>query len=277
MEDIYFFIFLALIFGGAIAGSFAGLLGIGGSILLVPLQFYLLTKIGYPPDIALKVSIATSLFFTFPTSFSSAYNHSKKSTVLWNKAILMGLFGFSFSFLGAYIASFLNAAYLSVIFGIVVLGASLKFISSRERDENVNEMSQNPLLFAFCGSVMGLLSGLTGIGGGLVLIPLVIFLVKMPLRNAVGTSSATIIFTAFGGVLSYIVNGIGIVGLPPYSFGYINLLMWITLTIPGIIMATVSAKFFHRVNPKSVKIIFSALTFLVGIGMIVKGILLHLG
>jgi len=277
MDEIYIPVLAALIIGGAAAGTFAGLLGIGGSILLVPLQFYLLTQIGYPPDVALKVSIATALFFTFPTSFSSAYSHSKtKGTVLWNKAVLMGIFGFSFSFLGAYIASFLHAASLSVIFGIVVLGASLKFMSARQKESD-SEMSRNPFLFAFCGAVMGLLAGLTGIGGGLVLIPLVTFLIKMPIRQAVGTSSATIIFTAFGGVLSYIINGIDAVGLPPYSLGYINLLMWTALVIPGVLMATASAKLSHRINPKYVKVLFSLITFLVGIGMILKGFFLWVG
>jgi len=273
MEFDILFIFL-LILGGATAGTFAGILGIGGSIFLVPLQFYLLTRAGYPPDVALKVSIATSLFFTFPTSFSSAYNHSKKKTVLWNKAVLMGLFGFSFSFIGAYIASFLDAAYLSIVFGLVVLSASLKFIFGRSDTDEPDAMSQNPILFAFCGAVMGLLAGLTGIGGGLVLIPLITVVIKMPLRQAVGTSSATIIFTALGGVLSYILNGIDAIGLPPYSFGYINLIMWTALVIPGVLMAAVSAKHFHRLNQKYVKAVFSLVTFLVGVGMISKGILL---
>ena len=273
MEFDILFISL-LILGGATAGTFAGILGIGGSIFLVPLQFYLLTRAGYPPDIALKVSIATSLFFTFPTSFSSAYNHSKRNTVLWNKAILMGLFGFSFSFLGAYIASFLDAAYLSIIFGLVVLSASLKFIIGRSDPEESGVMSQDPILFAFCGAAMGLLAGLTGIGGGLVLIPLITFVIKMPLRQAVGTSSATIIFTALGGVLSYILNGIDATGLPPYSFGYINSIMWIALVIPGVLMAAVSAKYFHRLNQKYVKAVFSLVTFVVGVGMILKGVLL---
>ena len=262
-----------LILGGLVAGTFSGLIGIGGSIFLVPLQFYLLTRAGYDPDIALKVSIATGLFFTFPTSSSSAYNHSKKKTVLWNKAILMGIFGFFFSFLGAHIASFLNAGYLSVIFGIVVLGASLIFLTSRSISEE-SKMSKNPILFAFCGAVMGLLAGLTGIGGGLILILLVTFLIKMPLRNAVGTSSATIIFTAFGGVLSYIINGMGVDGLPPFSFGYVNLFMWVALVVPGIFMAAVGAKYFHYLNPKYVKAVFSLVTFLVGISMILKGITL---
>lgn len=274
LEFVILLFFAALFIGGMVAGSFSGMLGIGGSILLVPLQFYLLTRLGYPPDIALKTGIATALFFTLPTSLSSAYSHSKRDSVLWKKALLMGVFGFLFSFVGAYVATFLNAAHLSILFGLVVLGASLKFTAARRANEDLSLMSNRTILFALCGAGMGIVSGLTGIGGGLVLIPLVIFLVKMPLRQAIGTSSATIIFTSFGGVISYILNGIGIEGLPPFSFGYVNLAMWLALAVPGVLFAAAGARTSHRINQKYVRGAFTVITFLVGIGMILKGILL---
>lgn len=274
MEFMSLLFILALIVGGAVAGSFAGLLGIGGSILLVPLQFYLLTAIGFPPDIAIKTAIATALFFTLPTSLSSAYSHSKRGNVFWKKSFFMGFFGFLFSFIGAYIASYLNAAYLSVIFGIVVLIASLKVTSGKNSNEDPEKAAGHFLLYALCGSAMGLVSGLTGIGGGLILVPLLIFWLNVPLRQAIGTSSATIIFTASGGVVSYIINGIGIAGLPPYSAGYINLVMWAALVIPGVLCSWFSAGNAYRVNQKHVRILFSAVTFLVGTGMILKGLLM---
>lgn len=274
LEPIYLFVLLALTIGGAVAGFFAGLLGIGGSILLVPLQFYLLTQLGYPPDAAIKVAIATALFFTLPTSVSSAYSHSKRNNVLWKKAIFMGIFGFLTSSVGAYIASYLHASYLSVIFGLVVLGASLKVTSGKGVNEDPDKSADHMLSYALCGAVMGLVAGLTGIGGGLILVPMLMFWMKVPLRQAVGTSSATIIFTAFGGILTYILNGADVAGLPPYSIGYVNLAMWIFLVIPGILFSTVIARNAHRINQKYARGLFSAITFLVGIGMIVKGLFL---
>ena len=273
MEFISLYFILLLIAGGAVAGSFAGLLGIGGSVFLVPLQFYLLTQLGYPPDIAIKTAIATALFFTLPTSMNSAYSHSGRGNVLWKKALFMGIFGCLFSFIGAYIAAYLNAAYLSVIFGVVVLGASLKFTSGKGANEDPEKATGHLRLYALCGAVMGLIAGLTGIGGGLILVPLLVFWMNVPLRQAIGTSSATIILTASGGIISYIINGIGIVGLPPYSVGYINLIMWISLVIPGVLFAGFCAKNAHRVNQKHVRTLFFAITFMVGIGMILKGLL----
>jgi len=277
LEFISLYFILLLIAGGAVAGSFAGLLGIGGSVLLVPLQFYLLTSLGYPPDIAIKTAIATALFFTLPTSLNSAYNHSQRGNVFWKKALFMGIFGCLFSFIGAYIAVYLNAAILSVIFGVVVLGASFKFTSGKSAHEDPKKAADSLLLYALCGVVMGQVAGLTGIGGGLILVPLLVFWLNVPLRPAIGTSSATIILTAAGGVVSYIINGIGVAGLPPSSFGYVNLIMWISLTVPGILLAGFSAKNAHRINQKHVRSMFSVITFLVGIGMILKGFLILKG
>ncbi|MDY0266586.1 MAG: sulfite exporter TauE/SafE family protein [Methanimicrococcus sp.] len=273
MDPSFFLFIIALLIGGAVAGSLSGILGIGGSIFLVPLQFSLLTKMGYAPDIALKVSIATSLFFMLPTSFSSAYGHSKRKAVLWNKAFLMGTVGFLFSFVGAYIASLLNAAVLSIFFGSVVFLMSFKFYFSKGGGEKPGEISSNFFLYVFCGMLMGLLSGLTGIGGGLILIPLLLFFAKIPLRKAVGTSSATIIFTSLGGIVSYIFHGFGVSGLPPYSLGYVNLLMWICLVIPGVMFAWSITNYSHKINVKYVRSAFSVFTFVVGLWMILKGVL----
>ena len=272
MEEIYILSVIVLIIGGAVAGIFAGLLGIGGSILLVPLQFYLLTKMGWSPDIAIKVAIATALFFTLPTSLNSAYGHSKGKNVLWKKALLIGSFGFVFSFLGANIASYLNASYLSLIFGIVVLVASLKINSKKGMNEDPEKIVSTPTLYAICGAAMGIIAGLTGIGGGLILVPLLVFAMKVPFRQAVGTSSATIVLTAAGGVIGHIMNGIGMEGLPPYSVGYINLIIWISIVIPGILCSGLSSRYSHKVNQKYIQVLFSGITFLVGIGMIVKGL-----
>jgi Predicted permeases len=272
MDDIYLISILALIIGGAAAGTFAGLLGIGGSILLVPLQFYLLTKMGWPPDVAIKVAIATALFFTLPTSLNSAYGHSKRKNVLWKKALLIGVFGFVFSFIGASVASYLNASSLSLIFGLVVLGASFKINSKKGMNEDPEKIVSSPALYAVCGAAMGIIAGLTGIGGGLILVPLLVFAMKVPFRQAVGTSSATIVLTAAGGVIGHMINGIGMTGLPPYSIGYVNLIIWTAIVIPGILCSGLSSRYSYKVNQKYVQFLFSGITFLVGIGMIVKGL-----
>ncbi|WNY26428.1 sulfite exporter TauE/SafE family protein [Methanolapillus ohkumae] len=269
MEWVYFFL---LFIGGLIAGGFAGMLGLGGAFLMVPLQLFVLTNMGYSPDIAIKVAIATSLAVTLPTALNSSYRHSKKGTVYWKYAALIGTFGFIFSFLSSFVANYLPESFLSVFFGIVVLIAALKTSSYKNVNEDPSQISKNYLLYAVCGAIMGTVSGLTGIGGGIVVIPLMIFILRFPFINAVGTSSATIVFTSMGGIIGYLINGFGATGLPPYSLGYINLLFWFILLVPSLIMSGIGASITHRVNQKYIRYTFSILTFIIGVLMIYKNL-----
>ncbi|MDV0446756.1 hypothetical protein MsAg5_06100 [Methanosarcinaceae archaeon Ag5] len=269
MEYVYF---ILLILGGLIAGSFAGMLGVGGAFLLVPLQFFVLTQMGYDPDVAMKVAIATALAVTLPTALNSAYRHSKKGTVFWKYAALIGTFGFIFSFTSSFIANYLPGSVLSFIFGVVVLAAALRTSSYKDTNEDPANISQNYLKYAACGAIMGTVSGLTGIGGGIVVIPLMIFVLRFPFINAVGTSSATIVFTSMGGIIGYFINGFDIAGLPPYSVGYINILILIILAVPSILMSGVGASITHRVSQKYIRYTFSAVTFVIGVTMIYKSL-----
>ena len=263
-----------LLIGGSVAGTFAGFLGIGGAFILIPFQFHILMELGFPPDISMKTAIATTLCFTFPTAFNSAYNHSKKGTVIWNKAVIIGVSGFISSFIGAYIATFLSAAYLCVIFGVIVLTTSLKIKSAQNVSEGENKISENKIIYILFGMAAGLASGLVGIGGGLILIPLLILLLKFPVRKAVGLSSAAIVFTSAGGVCGYIINGIGVASPIPYSFGYINLVFWTALVIPGVIFSRFGASLSHKTDPKKIQYVFSIVSFLIGSFMIIRGITL---
>jgi uncharacterized membrane protein YfcA len=128
--------------------------------------------------------------------------------------------------------------------------------------------------YMICGMIMGLASGLVGIGGGLILIPLLIFLLKFPMKKAVGSSSAAIVFTSLGGVCGYFINGIGIVSPIPYSFGYINPVFWIALIIPGIIFSKFGVSLSHKSDPKRIRHIFSIVAFLIGSFMLIKGVTL---
>jgi len=267
-----------LLIGGSIAGTFAGFLGIGGAFILIPLQFLILTYMGYPPDIAMKTAIATTLCFTFPIALNSAYNHSKKGTVLWKKSALIGANGFVFSFIGAYIAAFLSAAALSIIFGFIVLATSIKTkTTAKKENEDESRISTNPVSYIICGMLMGLASGLVGIGGGLILIPLMIFLLKFPTRNAVGSSSAAIVFTSAGGVCGYLISGMGIENPIPYAIGYINPVFWVLLFVSGIVFSRFGVSLSHKTDPKKIRHVFSILTFLIGSFMIINGAALWIG
>ncbi|HPK54396.1 MAG TPA: sulfite exporter TauE/SafE family protein, partial [Smithellaceae bacterium] len=131
-----------------------------------------------------------------------------------------------------------------------------------------DEPSNNIVAFILWGIPLGILSGIIGIGGGVIMIPIMVYALKFKMHQAVGTSTALMIFTAIGGSLSYMINGLGVPGLPPYSTGYVNWLQWILLVGCSIPMAVVGAKVAHLLPAKQLKYIFIAVMFYMGLKMI---------
>jgi len=114
---------------------------------------------------------------------------------------------------------------------------------------------------------LGIISGIIGIGGGVLMIPIMVFFLKFKMHQAVGTSTALMIFTAIGGSLSFLINGLGVQGLPPYSTGYLNWVQWLLLSVCSIPMAVLGAKTAHRLPARQLKYIFIAVMFYMGFKM----------
>lgn len=256
-----------LILTGAFTGVISGLLGVGGGFIMTPVQYWLLQETGLEPDLAMRVALGTSLLVILLNSVSVALRYHKKHAVRWKSAVIMGITGSAFSFGGAAVASRLSASTLSTIFGIVVIiGALRTYLAPEIREEN--EISTNPALYILTGIFIGFFSGLLGIGGGVIALPIMLIFLHFEMREAVGTSSAVIMFTSFGGSIGYIINGMGQPGLPPYSLGYINLIDWVLLAIPGFFAAKRGADIAYLVNPKHLRHLFVLLMVYVGLEMI---------
>lgn len=257
---------LILISTGAFVGFASGLLGIGGGFIMVPVQFFLLTALGVDPDTALRVAFATSLAVILPTAISGALGHWRRGAVMVVPAIILGLTGLVGGIFGAVISSNTPAAILSFIFGLLALSSALWMIMSRypEIKENPSNSKQSYLFWGFLG---GFSSGLLGIGGGVVMVPLLNLLLKFPIHKAIGTSTAFIIFASIGGIITYIFTGMNATGLPPYSLGYVNLLQFVALAGTSIPMARVGVKAAHRLPDKELKYIFAALLIYIALKM----------
>ena len=257
---------LILLLTGTFVGFASGLLGIGGGFIMVPVQFFLLTALGIDPDTSLRVAFATSLMVILPTALSGALGHWRRGAVLTGPAIILGTTGIIGGVLGAVISSQSPAALLSFIFGILALGSALWMIASRypEIDKDPSHPKQSYLFWGFLG---GFSSGLLGIGGGVVMVPLLNILLKFPIRKAIGPSTAFIIFASLGGIATYIFTGINATGLPPYSVGYVNLLQFVALAGTSIPMARVGVKAAHKIPEKKLKYIFAALLVYIALKM----------
>jgi uncharacterized protein len=256
-----------LIFTGAFTGIVSGLLGVGGGFIMIPVQYWLLQETGLEPDLAIRVALGTSLFVILINAISVALRYQQKNAVRWKEAKIMGIAGSISSFGGAAVASQLAASTLSTIFGIVIIiGAIRTYTVPAVREKG--ETSSNWILYILAGISIGFFSGLLGIGGGVIAIPIMLVFLHFDMRRAVGTSAAVIIFTSFGGSIGYIINGWGQPGLPPYSLGYINLINWVMLAVPGFFAAKRGAEIAHLVNPEHLKHIFVLLMVYVGLEMI---------
>jgi uncharacterized membrane protein YfcA len=119
------------------------------------------------------------------------------------------------------------------------------------------EIHEKPLdniaYFLIGGLIVGLMSGLLGVGGGFIIVPFMIILMRYDIHKAIGTSTAVIIFTSIGGIISYIIAGWNIQGLPTYSIGYINILQWIVLAGLSIPMAQLGVKTAHKLPGHKLK------------------------
>lgn len=257
----------ALLITGIVVGFASGLLGVGGCFIMVPVQFWVLQAIGVDPTLAIRITFGTNLLVVLPTALSGALTHNKKGAVLWKAAIAFGIAGAIGAFFGAFITAHLPGKLLTTAFGVVVILGGIRMLTAKP-PKITDEPSNNTMAFVLWGIPLGILSGIIGIGGGVIMIPIMVYALKFKMHQAVGTSTALMIFMAIGGSISYMINGLGVQGLPPYSTGYVNWLQWILLVGCSIPMAVVGAKVAHLLPAKQLKYIFIAVMFYMGLKMI---------
>jgi hypothetical protein len=259
---------LVLALTGIVVGFGEGFLGVGGSFMMVPVVFWLLSARGTAPDTAIKVAFGSALLVVFPTALSGTAVHTRRSAVWWRAALILGLCGTIGALVGSTItARLLGVGILRPLFGLAIaLGAIRMLIGEFPGGEATPEYQ--PLLWAGLGFATGILSGLIGVGGGIVMVPVLSMVFHFTMHRAVGTSLAMIIFTSFGGTLGYILNGLAVQNLPPFSVGYVNLPIWACLAITSIPVAQLGAHTAHRLPAQQLRYAFSAVLLYIALRMI---------
>ena len=264
---------LILLITGMVVGFACGLLGVGGGFIMVPVQIWTLSSIGVEPTIATRVSLGTSLAVILPTALSGCHGHACRGVVLWRPGIALGFSGLLGAFLGGTIAAHAPADLLQRFFGLVVLlGASRMLLSrkiaAKESSIHSSELKVSLIQYFVLGSAVGVISGLSGIGGGVILVPAMVIAMGFGMYQAIGTSSIAIAIVAVGGILSYAINGLGVAGRPPYSLGYIDLFQWILLAGSSIFMARAGVRVAHKIPAEKLTYIFMAVMLYIGLRMI---------
>jgi len=255
---------------GSLAGFLAGLLGIGGGIILVPLFLWAFSVSGFAPEVLVHVAFGTSLAIIIPTAFSSTLGHRKRGNVYWHHVIYLCLGGMFGAFCGAWFASLLSGVWLKGLFGVMQIVVALKLFIFHPRLPPVRtgEVSQWPLIAV--GFAGGVFSAFFGVGGGVIAVPLMVIVLSFPIHLAVGNSSALIVVSSLTGAVSYMLHGLHSELLPPFSLGYVNFLVLLLVAPFTIIMARLGVRVASRTTHDKLVKVFAVLLVLVGLRMIYR-------
>ncbi|AWL29764.1 hypothetical protein A7P53_12940 [Acinetobacter defluvii] len=256
---------------GAIAGFAAGLFGVGGGLIIVPILYVVFTQMGYDPAVIMHLALGTSLATIIVTSISSLMAHHKNGAVLWNvvKNLAPGLvLG---SFLGAGIAGILSGANLQLIIGLFAIWVAYKMFKGA--NAKVDEAKQLPStsMQMLAGGGIGIASAIFGIGGGSLTVP---YLNKngVVMQKAVGTSAACGLPIAIAGALGFMFFGAKAQINVPNTLGFVHLYAFIGISIMSFITAKLGAKVAHALSPAMLKKCFACLLTTIGLFFIFKGV-----
>lgn len=269
MEELYSLIpfGVVLLLTGGVAGILAGLLGVGGGIVIVPVLFLLFPIVGVDQTVVMHLAVGTSLLTIVPTSIMSAKTHYKKGglDVHLLKTLAPGIVaGVIF---GSLFGSRTDGVVLTGIFGGVAFLVSLHMALKRDGWQLANTLPEKQVVRGPIGIFIGSFSVVMGIGGGTLSVP-ILSLFNIPIRRAVGTASAIGIIIAVPGAIGFILSGLGNPALPAYSIGYANLLGFILIVPATMLTAPIGAKIAHSINPDLLRKAFSFFLLLTSLRMI---------
>ena len=251
---------------GAAAGILAGLLGVGGGIILVPAYFYLFTGIGYGGEEVMQVCLATSLATIIVTSARSVLAHNRKGAVDWS--ILRGWApGIALGALvGVMVVARLHTTTLQAIFGCLALTVA-SYMAFGRADWRLGDRMPGPRVRFSVSPFIGFLSVLMGIGGGSFGVPLMT-LYGTPIHRAVATAAGFGITIALPSALAFLT--VHVTGAPPYTLGAVNIPAFLITIAMTMITAPMGAALAHRTDPKKLKRIFAVFLAIVALNMLRK-------
>lgn len=243
---------------GLATGFLAGLLGIGGGMLMVPVVTFILGVKGFPADDRVKMAVATSLATICFTSITSVWAHHKRGAVLWPvvgrllPGILLG------SVLGAQVAVMLPGKALSVLFAVFVAVAATQMLLERKPPPN-RSLPATPGMLAV-GGVIGMVSALVGAGGAFISVPFMQWC-NVRMHNAVATSAALGFPVAVAGTLSYVLAGLQLPDMPPGSIGYVYLPALVVISAASMSTAPLGARTAHGMDIRQLRRCFAVVLY----------------
>ncbi|GAA5631425.1 MULTISPECIES: sulfite exporter TauE/SafE family protein [Acinetobacter] len=257
---------------GAIAGFAAGLFGVGGGLIIVPILYIVFTQMNYDPNVIMHIAVGTSLATIIVTSISSVTAHHKKGAVLWPvfRNLAPGLvIG---SFLGAGIADLMSGQHLQLVIGVFAVWMAYKMFKGANAVVDPNRHLPSAPLQLAAGGGIGVASAIFGIGGGSLTVP---YLNRhgVVMQKAVATSAACGLPIAVAGALGFMWFGAKEQIEVPNTIGYVHVYAFLGISVMSFITAKFGAKVAHLLSPAMLKKCFAGLLVVVGCYFIYKGLM----
>lgn len=252
-----------LLVSGAIAGTLAGLLGIGGGIIIVPIVTLLFETQGLAHGLAIKMALGTSLATIIVTALSSIYTHHRKAAVDWYLFKVMAP--------GVLVGSLIGAGLADVIPGEMLYTAFILFmflVSAQMAMSRVSAHRTLPGNLALSGvsAGVGVISALMGIGGGSLNVPFLSFC-GVPIKRSIATAAAIGLPIAVAATIGYIVGGLNETGRPPVSLGYVNLPVFGGVVAASLLFAPLGATLAHKLPDQLLRRLFAVFLFVLATRM----------
>ena len=254
---------LVLVAGGALTGLLAGLFGVGGGAILVPVLYELFGFLGTDEAVRMHLSVATSLAVIIPTSIRSFAAHHAKGAVdmdmlrYWAPYVLFGVV------LGSVIVAIAPSLALRAVFAVMMMLMAYRLVFATERWKLGPDLPQNPGR-ALWGGAIGILSVLLGVGGG-AMFSTVMMLYSRSIHQAVATASGLGVVISIPATIGFILSGWNAAGLPPASLGYVNLIGFVLIIPSSIAFAPLGVKLAHSLSRRHLELAFAV--FLFGISL----------
>lgn len=249
---------LALLAMGVFGGFAAGLLGIGGGMVLVPFITMILTARGFPAALVVHMAIATGLATIMFTSLSSVRAHHKHGAVLWPVVKMLAPGIVIGSMIGPWIGKQMATPVLAGFFGVFVAFSATQMLINK-KPAATHQLPGAPGMFA-AGSFIGILSGLVGAGGGFMSVPFMTWC-NVRIHNAVATSAALGFPIALAGTLANIFYGWGEPGLPEYSLGFVYVPALLIIVAASMTVAPLGARMAHRMPVRRLQKVFAVILY----------------
>ena len=259
---------VALLFTGALAGTLAGLLGVGGGIVIVPVLFYLFGVLELAPQSAMHVAVGTSLATIIPTSIASMRAHFRRGSIDTDLLKVWGVAAFLGAMLGAVISGYVKGTVLTAVFAVIA-GLVAVNMATPNGLRVADSLPGNRFGSGLLGFVIGTFSVMMGIGGGTLSVP-VLSAFNFPIHRAVGTASALGLAIGLPGAIGFVIAGWGIADVPPLSIGYVNLVGFALIFPMSVLMAPVGARLAHALSRIWLRRAFALFLGVTSVRMFVK-------